>query len=96
MQFIDRISEAHSREEVFDLVNAYIVAVRHTPELDLIPTALRPERIDALDEMLRWLKLVSTDIGARTAARDEIPDVLIMLHLILETASHKLRNGWAG
>ena len=94
MTFVDRIADARDIGDVFDLVNEFVYALHHSGAMDQLPAPIRPGRISTADDLSYWLKLVSDEIKSQDAAQKEMPDILLGLHAVFETALQKLRTGW--
>ena len=94
MTFVDRIADASDIEEVFYLVNEFIVGLHTSGGIQPIPVVLRPGRINTADDLSYWFNLLSDEIKRREATEAEIPDVMFALHAVLETALQRLRGDW--
>jgi len=92
--FVDRIADARDIDQIFDLVNEFIIELHRCHVIQQIPTVVRPGRINTADDLGYWLNLLSEEIKRRDAAEAEIPDKMFAMHAVLETALHKLRRDW--
>ena len=94
MSFVDHIADANDIAEVFELVNEFISGMQHVGEIHQVPTAVRPWRINTADDLSYWLTLVSGEITRQDSAEEETPDIVFVLHAVLDTAVQRLRSDW--
>jgi hypothetical protein len=94
MTFAERIADAQSIGEVFELVNEFLNVLHHTGAIDQIPPAMRPGHISADDDLAYWLTIMWDEIESRDAANEDTPDIIYGIHAVLETAQQRMRSGW--
>ena len=94
MTLVDRIADAQSIEEAFELVNEFIRKLRHVGAIDLIPPAMRPGRINTADDLSYWLMIVWDEIRRRNAVKEDTPAVIFSIHDVLVAALLRLCSGW--
>ena len=94
MTFVDRIANARDIYQVFDLLTDFIIELHRSGAIEQIPRIVRPGRINTADDLSYWFNLLSDEIKRRDAAEEKIPDVMLALHAVLETALQRLRGDW--
>ena len=94
MTFVDRIADACDIAQVFDLVNEFISAMQDAGEIQQMPSAVRPGRMNTADDLSYWFGLASEEISRQDNSEDDTPVVVFALHAVLETALQRLRTGW--
>ena len=94
MTFADRIADARDIYRVFDHLTDFIIELHRSRAIEQIPPIVRPGRINTADDLSYWFNLLSDEIKRRDAEEEEIPDVMLTLHAVLETALQRLRGDW--
>ena len=94
MTFVDLIADAREIEDVVDLVNEFLAGLKHTGQLQPLPSSVQARRISTLDDISYSFNLVTEEIKRRNAAGDDIPTVMFALHAVLETAVERLRTSY--
>ena len=92
MNCADRIAEAHDISDLFALLSEFITALHQARDIYRLPTHLRPIGIDNADELSHWLRLAFDEIERMDAAQEEVPEVMLWFHAVLETATQKVRS----
>ena len=94
MNFVDRIADAQDITDVFELVNEFVSGLHRARDIYKLPSHLRPIRIEDVDELSHWLRVISEEIQRADDKEQDIPNVIFELHAILETAAQKLRGSF--
>jgi hypothetical protein len=90
VSFVGCIGDARDIEEVYELVNEFVDAVYYSGQTEGIPVA--SHRIGTADDLWHALTFVSDEINRRKAAFEGIPDVILTLRAVLETALQRVRS----